>query len=222
MICPISNRLGHPVRLVSQARGQQAGQADLSGQPDLYLDILCTPLTWMMYWGLNKVLICKKHILVLVMTLYHNQPVPPVWVCLERCPASPTTRWYISTRQYFHVLACFLAWTILIFPQTNLAIRRCHPSEAVADYINKCRFVTCLINPFHSGATFSMAQDWKNVGNSLNPAMLVFIGKLLSSIIRWVPVCLGFHHIPAFFASICLTRLASSSERVNLTSQEAT
>ena len=37
-------------------------------------------------------------------------------------------------------------------------------------------------------------KNAENVKSLSNPAMLVFIGKLLPSPIRWVPICQGFHH----------------------------
>ena len=37
--------------------------------------------------------------------------------------------------------------------------------------------------------------------NLLNPVMLVFIGKLLLSPIRWVPICQGFHHFWTLYLS---------------------
>ena len=49
--------------------------------------------------------------------------------------------------------------------------------------------------------------------------MLVFIWKLLlSSTIRWVPMCQGFSHFPAFCFHFMLTRLATSSKRVRVAS----
>ena len=46
--------------------------------------------------------------------------------------------------------------------------------------------------------------------------MLVFIGKLSPSALRWVPICQGFSHFSVFFASFCIGQLATSSMRVNL------
>ena len=43
--------------------------------------------------------------------------------------------------------------------------------------------------------------------------MLVFIGKLLLSSIRSVPICHGFGHFSAFCHHFVLTKLATSSER---------
>ena len=49
---------------------------------------------------------------------------------------------------------------------------------------------------------------------SVNPVMLVFIGKLSLSTIRWVPICHGFSHIYAFCHHFMLKKLATSSKRV--------
>ena len=66
----------------------------------------------------------------------------------------------------------------------------------------------------------SHAQECKKIyWNHLNPVMLVFIWKLLlSSTIRWVPMCQGFSHFPAFCFHFMLTRLATSSKRVRVAS----
>ena len=39
----------------------------------------------------------------------------------------------------------------------------------------------------------------------LNPVMLVFIGKLSLSTVRWVPICEGFSHFSACWPNIVLT-----------------
>ena len=59
-----------------------------------------------------------------------------------------------------------------------------------------------------------MHKNAKNHENHLNPVMLVFIGKLSLSTFRWVPICHGFSHIPAFCHHFMLTKLATSSIRV--------
>ena len=40
------------------------------------------------------------------------------------------------------------------------------------------------------------------------------IGKLSLGTLRWVPICHGFSHFPAFFIILYLTKLAISSQRV--------
>ena len=49
--------------------------------------------------------------------------------------------------------------------------------------------------------------------NNLNPIMMVFIGKLLPSTIRWVPMCQWFSWIPSFLQFFL--HLATSSESAN-------
>ena len=50
--------------------------------------------------------------------------------------------------------------------------------------------------------------------NHRNPVMLVFIGKLLMSTLRWVPICQGFGHFSAFLHNFVLAKLATSCVRV--------
>ena len=50
--------------------------------------------------------------------------------------------------------------------------------------------------------------------NHCNTLMVVFIGKLSLSTIRWVPICQGFSHFSAFFHHFMLAKLATSSDRV--------
>ena len=48
--------------------------------------------------------------------------------------------------------------------------------------------------------------------------MLVFIGKLSLSTLRWIPMYQGSNHFSVFFASFCLAKLATSSRRVKIRS----
>ena len=50
--------------------------------------------------------------------------------------------------------------------------------------------------------------------NYLNPVMLVFIGKLSLSTIRWVPMCQGISHFSGFLHNFVMAKLATSSLRV--------
>ena len=49
--------------------------------------------------------------------------------------------------------------------------------------------------------------------NHQNPVMLVFIGKLLMSTLRWVPICQGFGHFSGFLHHFLLPQVATSSLR---------
>ena len=49
-----------------------------------------------------------------------------------------------------------------------------------------------------------------------NTVMLVFIGQLLLSTLRWVPVCQGFHHFSGCLDHFVLDKLATCSLRVEL------
>ena len=44
--------------------------------------------------------------------------------------------------------------------------------------------------------------------NHLNPVILVFIGKLSMSTVRWVPMSQGFSHFSGFFASFCICQIS--------------
>ena len=66
----------------------------------------------------------------------------------------------------------------------------------------------------------SKAQERKDFWKpSINPVMLVFVGKLLLSTLRWeIPMCWGFSDFFRFFASFCiLTNLATTSTKLNNT-----
>ena len=52
-----------------------------------------------------------------------------------------------------------------------------------------------------------------------NPVMLVFIGKLLLSTLRCVPMCQGFSHFSGFLHHFLLAKVATSSIRVNSAQQ---
>ena len=55
--------------------------------------------------------------------------------------------------------------------------------------------------------------------NHLNPVMLVFIGILLLSTLRWVPICQGFSDFFSFFCiNFVLAKLVTSSIRVKKSS----
>ena len=58
-------------------------------------------------------------------------------------------------------------------------------------------------------------KDTKVFDNHQNPVMLVFIGKLSLSTLRWVPICQGFDHFSGFLHLFVLTKLVASSIRVN-------
>ena len=47
-------------------------------------------------------------------------------------------------------------------------------------------------------------KDPKIFENYLNPVMLVFIGKVLKSTLRWVPICKGFNHFFRIFELFCI------------------
>ena len=72
-----------------------------------------------------------------------------------------------------------------------------------------------FFNPSDAEVTFVQStKKLKNSENHLNPVVLVFIGKLSRSTVRWVPICHGFSHFSAFCHHFMLTKLASSSKRV--------
>ena len=64
------------------------------------------------------------------------------------------------------------------------------------------------------GLNFLPKEDAKIFENHLNPVMLVFIGKLSPSTLRWVPISQGFSHFSVFFALFILDKLVTSSIRV--------
>ena len=77
----------------------------------------------------------------------------------------------------------------------------------------------CCRNWYHKNLILWPVQCWgyfcpkhkdaKIFENHLNPVMLVFIEKLLLGTNKWVPMCQGF------FALFCISKLATSSQRVN-------
>ena len=71
---------------------------------------------------------------------------------------------------------------------------------------------TCL-KSYTTEATFVHAYGCKIFETHLNPVMLVFIGKLLLSTLRWVPMCQGFRHISSFFASFCNGQISHQHHR---------
>ena len=68
------------------------------------------------------------------------------------------------------------------------------------------------INPSHA-ETSHKHKDANIFENHLNPAMLAFIGKLLLSTLKWVPMCQNFNHFSGF-CSFVLTTSATSNIRV--------
>ena len=52
--------------------------------------------------------------------------------------------------------------------------------------------------------------------NLLNPSMLVFIGKILLSTLRWVPKCQGFNDFSVCLHQFVLAKLAISIIRVKI------
>ena len=61
----------------------------------------------------------------------------------------------------------------------------------------------------------SNAQGCKDLWNHRNPVMLVLIGKISLSTLRWVPICQGFSDFSGFLHYFVLANLATSSIRVN-------
>ena len=55
-----------------------------------------------------------------------------------------------------------------------------------------------------------MHKDAKIFENHLNSVMLLLIGKLSLSTLRWVPVCQDFSHFSGFLHQYVLAQLASS------------
>ena len=71
-----------------------------------------------------------------------------------------------------------------------------------------------ILNP---DATFVRKhKEAKIFENHLNPVMLVFIGKLSLSTLRWVPICQGFSHFLGLLQHFVLAKLSTSSIRVNV------
>ena len=62
----------------------------------------------------------------------------------------------------------------------------------------------------------SKHKEAKIFENHLNPVILVFIGNLSLSTLRWVPICQGFSHISGFFASLCIGQISPSSIKVKM------
>ena len=61
-----------------------------------------------------------------------------------------------------------------------------------------------MVYPSDAAATFFQGKERKSFWN---PAMLVFIGKLLLSTNKWVPMWQGFSHFSPFFYYFVLARL---------------
>ena len=57
---------------------------------------------------------------------------------------------------------------------------------------------------WHWGYLRPKHKDAKILENHLNPVMLVFIGKLLLSTLRWVPICRGFSDLSGFLHHLVL------------------
>ena len=73
------------------------------------------------------------------------------------------------------------------------------------------------LNPSHAEATLNFRPWEKNAKrfeNHLNLIMLVFIGELSQSTIRWVPICHGLSHFHGFLHHFELTKLATISQTV--------
>ena len=68
------------------------------------------------------------------------------------------------------------------------------------------------LNTFHAEATFVHGRK-EDFENHLNPVMLVFIGILSLSTIRWVPICHGFSHFSRFFASFCIGQISRQQSK---------
>ena len=54
----------------------------------------------------------------------------------------------------------------------------------------------------------------KDAKNRLNPVMLVFIGKLSLSTLKWLPICKGFSHFKDFLHHFVCAKLATCSIRL--------
>ena len=58
--------------------------------------------------------------------------------------------------------------------------------------------------------------DAKIFEKHVNPVMLLFIGKLSMSTLRWVPTCQGCSHFKVFLHHFVLVKFCTSSIRVHL------
>ena len=68
------------------------------------------------------------------------------------------------------------------------------------------------LNPSNAkGFFYPKYNDTKIFENPLNPVMLVFIGKLLLSAIRWVLIREGFCHLSGFLHYLVLAKLTTTS-----------
>ena len=79
-------------------------------------------------------------------------------------------------------------------------------------YLQYLQYLKMNFNPSNAEATF--IQSTRIFENHLNPVMLVFIGKLLLSTLRWVPICHGFGHFSGVLLHFVLAKLATSGIRV--------
>ena len=72
-----------------------------------------------------------------------------------------------------------------------------------------CQLMT--FNPYAAEATFVQRTRMQRFfENHRNPVMLVFIGKLSLSTLRWVPICQGFSDFSGFLHHFVLAKLAAS------------
>ena len=72
-------------------------------------------------------------------------------------------------------------------------------------------------NPSNAEATFvSMHKNAKIYENHRSPVVLVLIGKLSPSTLRWVPICQGFSNFSGFLHYFILAKLAISSIRFKM------
>ena len=83
----------------------------------------------------------------------------------------------------------------------------------------------------NSNSEYTLTLSWgyirpkyknaKTLENLLNPILLVLIGKLSPSILRWLPICQGFGDFSGFLHYFVLAKLATSSIRAKATNNSA-
>ena len=81
------------------------------------------------------------------------------------------------------------------------------------------RLILVVPQPFQCWGYFRPKHKNANISkNHRNPIMLVFIGKLSLSALRWIPMCQGFRQFSGFMHHFVLAKLASTIWRVNISS----
>ena len=122
----------------------------------------------------------------------------------------PSKPWHVGI--HWKALAECSQMSTHIMQRSQLFIRL-FASFWEAQHLGSCDELVTVSPSNDEDAFVQSKKDAKIFENHRNHVMLVLIGWLLVSTLRWAPMCQGFSHVSVVFASFCISQISHQQHK---------